>query len=175
MLIGAIRDPDHADMAISDLEKAGYSAEELSVIAQEKIREGRDHVDAAMEGAAEGATTGTVVGGLAGLLVGAGLFPGLAGLLIGGPIVAALGLTGMAATTAAGAITGALAGGLIGALVKLGVPEATAEAYNEIVEEGGVVIGVPLGSDDGANPRDILERHGAESIEEVVTKEESPA
>ena len=44
-------------------------------------------------------------------------------------IAAALGLTGVAATTVSGALTGALAGGLIGALTGLGFTKEDAELY----------------------------------------------
>jgi hypothetical protein len=90
--------------------------------------------------------------------------PALAGLFIGGPIAAALGLAGAAATTLSGAVTGAAAGGLIGALTGLGVPRETAESYDRTVEAGGVVIGLTVREHTAGEARGILERNGAQNL-----------
>ena len=45
---------------------------------------------------------------------------------------------------------GAVAGGLIGALVGLGIPESNAQAYEKILREGGIALGVVPRSDEEA-------------------------
>ncbi len=168
MLIAAFRDSDQADKAVTALHELGYKPDEFSVISNE-TRRPKEALQAPAEGAASGALTGTAIGGLAGLLTGAGVLPGLAGLLIGGPIAVALGATGIAAATISGAVTGALAGGLIGALQDLGVQADVAQAYNDVVKEGGIVLAVPL-THDKQRVRDIFDTHGASDVSEVAIK-----
>ncbi|MCC2631708.1 MAG: hypothetical protein K0S20_407 [Patescibacteria group bacterium] len=169
MLIAAFNDRAAADMAIADLETAGYSAKDLSVISkqQDKVVETDGAGDRAAEGALSGAATGGAIGGVAGLLAGAGIVPALTGLLIGGPIAAALGATGIAAATISGAVTGAVAGGLIGALTNLGLPEDTARYYETTVNEGGLVLAVPVREGEATDARDILENNHASQINTV--------
>lgn len=170
MILAAFADRDHADAAVGDLSEAGFEPSDISVITKEDKSGAKDMADNTAEGAASGATTGAALGGLAGLLAGAGVFPALAGLFIGGPIAAALGLGGIAATAVSGAVTGGLAGGLIGALTGMGVSEETAKSYDEVVNKGGVVVGVPA-RDGDTDARDILESHNATDITEVEIKE----
>lgn len=173
MILGGFGDRNDADRAIQELETKDYSTDDISVITQETKKvpaEMGDRVDSA-EGAASGAATGGAIGGLAGLLAGAGVFPALAGLLIGGPIAAALGLTGVAATTISGAVTGALAGGLLGALTDLGVNEETARAYNTTVEEGGVIVAVAVPDDEVAVVQTVIEAHGASDVTTIDAKD----
>jgi uncharacterized membrane protein len=168
MVLAAFDDREDADKAIQEFEKAGYNPKELSVITRENKDHAKDAVDNTVEGATEGAATGGIVGGLAGLLAGAGIVPALAGLFIGGPIAAALGLGGIAASTMSGAITGASVGGLVGALTNLGLSSEEAESYDKIVQSGGVVVGVPVKSEN--TPQTVLEANGAHSVNEVVLK-----
>jgi uncharacterized membrane protein len=170
MILGAFSDRDSADAAVEELQESGFEPSDMSIITKEDKHAAQDLADNTAEGAASGATTGGLIGGLAGLLAGAGIFPALAGLFIGGPIAAALGLTGVAAATASGAVTGAIAGGLVGALTGIGVSEETAQSYDEIVNAGGVVVGVPAREGDG-EARSILKSHGAEDITEVEIKQ----
>ena len=104
-----------AQRAVSDLEAAGVSHSDISIVANnsdnwfstdKKVDRDRDGVDDRAEGAGKGAGVGAGVGGAAGLLAGLGLLaiPGL------GPVVAA----GWLAATAVGAAAGAATGGVIG-------------------------------------------------------------
>jgi hypothetical protein len=181
IIMAAFDDRDDAGNAITELEDMGVDADDISVIASTNAKDVNRAAAAASnaddagtdmaEGAVGGATTGGAIGGLAGLLAGAGVFPALAGLLIGGPIAAALGLTGVAATTVSGAVTGAVAGGLIGALTGLGVSEEDAQAYEETIKSGGLVLAVPADTINGKDPRDVLEGHNAMSVSEVNVRE----
>jgi len=129
-----------ADHAITALEGLGYEASDISVVA----KEGEPTTDTDGHTVASDAATGGVIGGVAGLLAGVGAIPALAGLLFGGPIAAALGLVGAAATTVSGIVTGGVVGGLIGALRKVGIDEEDARRYEATINNGGVVLGVPV-------------------------------
>lgn len=143
LLFAAFNDHDDADRAFRELEDHGFSAHDLSLITHEKYHS-TGPLAGSMAGAAEGAATGGVLGGIAGALAGAGVIPALAGFLIGGPVAAALGLTGIAATAVSGAVTGAAAGGIVGALMGLGLSQSDAEYYERTVNEGGLLLIVPI-------------------------------
>jgi hypothetical protein len=162
-------DRPQANAAIEALAENGYNAKDVSVIMKDGSQttiEGNSIAD----DAAAGALTGGALGALTGLLVGVGAIaiPGIGGLLVGGPLVAALGLTGAAATTATGAITGALAGGLLAGLISLGVPEEQAHMYEQRIKEGAVLVAVPTTDRlSFAEVRNILHSSGADTINEV--------
>lgn len=132
-------DRDHALMAVRDLESAGFTQDEVSVMAAggtPGTSSGADVADTpdSASGAGMGATLGTLLGGGAGLLAGIGAMaiPGL------GPIVAA----GWLAATLTGGVAGAAAGGLLGSLVGSGVEEREAHVYAEGVRRGGTLVSV---------------------------------
>ncbi len=131
-----------AGQAVSDLEAAGLSSRDISIVASNAdnwYQGGRDmrtdRVDREgdrAEGAEAGAGIGAVVVGAAGLLAGLGVIaiPGI------GPVVAA----GWLAATAAGAVTGGIAGGIIGGLTQAGVSKDEAHVYAEGVRRGGTLV-----------------------------------
>jgi hypothetical protein len=165
-IVGIFSSRDHAEMAINDLRTLGIADADISYVYSsdgQTVTEdgGGTHAGA---GAASGATTGAVLGAIAGLAVANGILPGLGSLFVAGPLAAALGLTGAAATTAAGAITGAAAGGLVGGLVGLGVKEDEAKVYEEKVRLGGIL--VTARTNDPIGAREIFSRHGADEINE---------
>ncbi len=172
MVLGVFSLRDEAEMAIRELERAGFDPKDVSIIMKnrEEAREISDNTEANIAGGAvTGATAGGAIGALAGLLIGVGAIavPGVGALLIGGPIAAALGLTGAAAATASGALTGALAGGLIGGLLSLGVPETDARIYEDRIKEGGILLLVPVTDGNTDEAREILETNGADQIKIV--------
>lgn len=171
--LGVFSSRDRAEAAINALEVAGYAPQDISIVMKD-IEEGKDLANSTganmAEGAVSGATTGGIIGGIAGLLIGIGAItiPGVGALLIAGPLAAALGLTGTAATTAAGAMTGALAGGLVGGLSGLGISAADAKRYEDRVKEGAILVAVPdLAS--GSSSEDILTQQGAEDVQVITT------
>src|SRR5687768_473487 len=103
LVMGVFTDRSKSESAIANLmDKVYTTAEKISVITRdgdESAVATESKTEQVAEGTASGATTGGVLGGLAGLLVEVGLFtiPGLGAVLIGGPIAAALGITGGAA------------------------------------------------------------------------------
>lgn len=147
-----------AEAALKELEDAGYTSDDISVLMSDTTR-GREFAirssTKAPEGAAAGATVGGVVGAVLATLTAVGTLaiPGL-NLVAIGPVVA--GLAGLGA--------GAAAGGFTGALIGLGIPENEAKFYNKEIERGGVLIGVYAHDDRVKETKEILESAGAEKV-----------
>lgn len=168
-VIGIFDNKEDADHGLDELRDAGYNPKDISILMKNRdnmVENVSSPGTRVGEGAATGATTGAVLGGLAGLLIGIGAIsiPGIGAFLIGGPIAAALGITGAAATTAEGAMTGALAGGILGGLTGLGIPRDQAEVYERRVNEGAILVMVPLRRDDQDDVTDILEDNDATDV-----------
>jgi hypothetical protein len=131
-------DREHALQAVRALENAGFTQDEVSLMASNTASTTSTSttapVDDSPSGAGTGATIGTILGGGAGLLAGIGAMaiPGI------GPIVAA----GWLVATLTGAGAGAAAGGLMGSLVGSGVDESDAHVYAEGVRRGGTLVSV---------------------------------
>jgi hypothetical protein len=156
--IGGLREHGIADADISYVGGAGADGE----IDTTTVHTGDG--ESVAEGAGAGAVTGGVIGAIAGLVVANGILPGLGTLFVAGPIATALGLTGAAATTAAGALTGAAAGGLIGAITNLGASEEDAKVYEERVRSGGVLVAAEIGDHGENEVREVYTRNGADQI-----------
>lgn len=168
MVSGVFRDRGKASHAYNWLVNNGYTSNEINVLMSDETRKFYD-ADAksqikpdnkGVEGVATGGTIGTVIGATLGAIAAIGtsvLVPGL-GVVVAGPIVAGL----------AGGGAGAVTGGLVGGLIGLGIPESNATAYEKVLKEGGVVIGVtPRTSDDRGEIEDKFEELEADNI--VVT------
>jgi hypothetical protein len=152
-----------ASQAVRDLEAAGLSSRDISIVASNadnwykgqntrSDRHDKDHdgVDDRAEGAGAGAGIGAVVGGAAGVLAGLGMIaiPGI------GPVVAA----GWLAATAAGAVAGGAAGGIIGALTQAGVSKDEAHIYAEGVRRGGTLVTARVADGERTRYEAILDR-----------------
>lgn len=170
--IGLFKTTSAAEAAISELKGMGIDESDISYIyvtgegktvssdASENIADA-DSMGADMAGGAvTGAATGAVVGALAGLVVANGLLPGVGTLFVAGPLATALGLTGAAATTAAGALTGVAAGGIIGALSGLGMSDDEAKNYDQRIQKGDVLVATTADKDVSS----VLQNHGAEDV-----------
>jgi uncharacterized membrane protein len=133
-VVGAFDGPDAAERALNGLKAAGFTPEQVSVVAKDQTdtQELAGRTEMAGEGVAAGAVTGGVLGGLVGFLIGisALVIPGI------GPIVGA----GILLSTLAGAGIGAATGGLVGALAEHGVPEADARGYEAHVGAGRLLL-----------------------------------
>ncbi|MBO1073876.1 hypothetical protein [Roseomonas marmotae] len=155
---------EHALAAVRDLEAAGFSHDDLGIVASNADNTGLTDTTATHHDAADKTTSGTGIGATLGTLVGggAGLAAGLGAIAIPGigPIVAAGAL--VAALTGAGA--GALAGGLVGSLTGLGVSEADAPIYAEGVRRGGSLVTVRTNDARAAEAESILARHNPVDI-----------
>jgi hypothetical protein len=142
----------------------GYQESEISVLLSERSRETferavhNERVESNRDSSPKAEATGA-----AGVAVGAGLFAlaGLSlsglGLLAAGPLVAAL----------AGGGVGAMVGSLVGGLVGYGFPEESAKAYELVLQEGGVAIGVQ--PHDAADGGVIAEQFRSMKGENVLT------
>lgn len=158
-----------AERAVRELETAGLSHNDISVVASNadnwysgdksaagtksvtgRVDRDGDGVDDRAEGAGKGAGVGAVLGGGAGLLAGLGLLaiPGV------GPVVAAGWLVAMAAGAAAGGATG----GIVGALSQSGVSSEDAQVYAEGVRRGGTLVSARVPDADRSRYESILDR-----------------
>lgn len=175
MVLGVFHDRTQAEDAISELERLGYNPKDISIVMRDQGQAEELAADTGADvvgGATTGAVTGGALGALAGLLVANGILPGLGTVLIGGPIAAALGLTGAAATAVSGAATGALAGSLVGALSGFGLSDEEAKVYEQSIMDGGILVAVPTDLDGQLGVQDTLEGFGADQIR-VITSEDN--
>jgi hypothetical protein len=167
-MIGIFKSRGDAETAITELQDLGIAKDDISYLALDRQDEEAVTANAdtaagqAASGAASGALAGGVIGAIAGLVVANGILPGLGTLFVAGPIATALGLTGAAATAAAGTITGAAAGGIIGALSGLGVDEESAKVYEERIKGGDIAIAATVDNVDEGVATDIFNHNGAE-------------
>jgi hypothetical protein len=145
-----------AQQVVNDLEAAGLSANDISIVASNAdnwykpktgskamARKDKDHdgTDDRVEGAETGASIGAVVGGAAGLLAGLGILaiPGV------GPVVAA---GWLAATT----------GGIVGALTQAGISKEDAPVYAEGLRRGGTLVTAKVAESQRSRYEAILNR-----------------
>ncbi|MGE5041778.1 MAG: general stress protein [Candidatus Levyibacteriota bacterium] len=162
-ILGIFEKRTDVEEAISELRELGYNPQDLSIVMKDR-REAMEiskntGVGEMVGGAATGVATGAVLGGLAGLLASL-VLPGVGAFFIGGPIATALGLGGAAATTASGAATGAAAGGIIGALTSFfGMTHEEADRYNNSIQEGAILLAVPVEDDRVSEASDIFDEY----------------
>lgn len=128
-----------AEDVVRNLRDAGFSADEISVVARDDEAAGAvagASGDDVAAGTGIGAVTGGVLGGIAGLLVGAAAvaIPGI-GVVVAGPLAVTLGGAGL----------GAITGGVAGALASIGVSEEDASHYHERFEAGDILVIVAAG------------------------------
>ena len=166
-IVGSFDSFEEAQDVFRDLQSAGFSKEDVSIIANDASRRLSTRGDSLKDappsvgdtgsGAATGAAAGGVLGGAAGLVVGLmGLaIPGIGPIVAAGPLAAAL----------AGAGVGAVAGGLIGGLTSAGVSEDDANYYAEAVRRGGALVTVRADDARADEAARIMRTHGAVDIE----------
>ncbi|MES2749012.1 MAG: hypothetical protein V4606_01295 [Patescibacteria group bacterium] len=165
--LGVYQTRAEAESAIKQLIALGIQQDDISYVYSDKKGEMTDGTtgESMAQGAVDGGTVGAVIGGIAGLVVANGILPGLGSLFVAGPLAAALGLTGAAATTVAGAATGAAAGGLIGALTNMGVQETDANMYQSYIEKGEILVAART---DNPNAREVFEKTNAREIQQYT-------
>jgi Heat induced stress protein YflT domain len=164
---GVFNSEREAEQALSALKDAGFTPDQVSVVAKDtrgtqQMVERSDMAGAETTGATAGAFLGGLTGGVAGWLIGIGALaiPGI------GPIVAA----GALATTLGGAAVGAVAGGLLGALVGAGIPEDDARTYETHVKEGRILITTQANSSAQAQEaRDAFDRYDGSEVRAYET------
>jgi len=162
-VVGVFNSVTDAQKAVSALESAGISRDQISVIANKNATgyETGEGVDKASDVVAD-AGIGAAIGGVGGLLLsvaGAITLPVIGPILAAGPIAAAL----------TGAGIGAAAGGLVGALTESGIPEEHAKYYAEGVRRGDVLVTVNADASRIDRVRDILDEYDAIDVDERVS------
>ena len=152
-LITAFEDRDEAQVAVDELEQAGFKSNQIGfairgtdAIAGGMITDAEGTKDG--EGAAKGAAAGAAIGGILGALAFAAI-PGV------GPVMAG----GMLAGLAGGAAAGAATGGIYGAMSGLGASEEEAVFYQREFDSGKAIVTVCAG-ERRAEAENILHRHG---------------
>jgi len=168
IVTAVFRDRHDAEQAFEYLHTLGYLDSAIHVLMSDRTRSAISlpgETDEPRHQAGSMATEGMGVGGAIGTAVGATLaavaaigatvaipLTGGTSLFVAGPLLAAF----------VGGGAGAVAGGLIGALVGAGITEQNAQAYEEALRNGGIVIGVhPRNSDHAYAITDkFLELHG---------------
>lgn len=151
VVVGVYKTQEETLSAIRRLHEAGYTSDDISVLAKNPER--FDRVDAetpkaAASGAATGAVTGGVLGGAGALLASLGVLaiPGIGPFLAAGPIAATLG----------GIVAGSVAGGIVGALVGLGIDKGDAEQYEHALNNGDLLVLVKADVDRFDRVHDIF-------------------
>jgi len=151
-LIAIFDDRLEAEMAVRDLEVAGFKDDQIGyAIRGSDVGAGGMITDTSGTKDGRGAVAGAITGGLAGgalaATVTALLVPGVGPVVAAGALAMFLGYAG----------AGAAVGGILGAMVGLGVSEDEARYYESLFKEGKAIVAVK-----GATPtaQDILARHG---------------
>lgn len=159
LVIGVFYTRDRLETALADLRSAGFSHDQLGVIAR---GDSGDWTEPAMDtedgpavaaGAATGAVAGAGLGGIWALGIAAGMLPAI------GPVVAG----GILGSILASAAVGAAAGGFAGALIGFGLSEEEAHFYESEVSAGRMVLTVRAG-DRFALAASILEKNHAYEV-----------
>ena len=166
MVMGVFRDRYDSERAFDYLHGSGYLDSEINVLMSDRTKatfypkgeeERHSAGSLATEGMGVGGAIGTAVGATLAAIAAIGTsvaLPGV-GLIVAGPIVAAL----------AGGGAGAVTGGLIGGLVGAGMTEQNAQAYEEALRSGGVVIGVvPHSSESASNIQAKFKEFNGENV-----------
>ncbi|OCA87453.1 general stress protein [Pseudobacillus wudalianchiensis] len=135
-IIGVYETEKQAQTAVENLQRKGYSLEQISIVAKniEGLESNGEQVELKeTEGMMAGATAGGIIG-LAGFFVGmsALALPGIGPIIAAGPLLLTLG----------GAVSGAVAkaGDLNGALLEIGLEEEEARRYEEDVKKGKILV-----------------------------------
>ncbi len=139
---------DDAVAVVQSLESAGFSHDDISIVASNHdtryttagsgAGSGAAAADAGGTATGTGATLGTVLGGGAGLLAGIGALaiPGVGPVVAAGWLISTLTGAGIGAAVAGGV------GGIVGSLTHAGVSEEDANLYAEGVRRGGSLVTV---------------------------------
>lgn len=160
-IVGTYDNIQTAYAVANDLVSAGFSRNDLSIVAHDAKSEYAPYVDAnyvdTTGDAAKGAGIGAIIGGIGGLLVGLGALaiPGVGPVIAAGPLLATL----------TGAGVGAVTGGIVGALVDLGIPQEDANIYSEGLRRGHVIVIAQVPDASANQVTRLMERPGLVDIQ----------
>jgi outer membrane lipoprotein SlyB len=147
--VGIFEDQQHAVNAVHALTQAGFSPQQIVVVARDwKGHELPGPMIEAQHAADNGAVTGALVGASLGVAAGAviSLIPGLGVAVI--------------VLSAIGGLTGAAVGAYAGPFIALEMTEAEAQEHAEHVEQGRTVVVVKT-ADRQSEAESIMVEHGA--------------
>lgn len=148
VVIGVFADETQARHAIDELQRAGYTDDEVGYLTRATTDDTATQHDM-RNNAAPGAIGGSVLGGVLGAAASL-LIPGFGPAIAGGVLAATLG----------GMFIGASAGGLIGMLTGMGFSQDEGHFYQHELEAGRTIVTVK--SEDGAaDALNILRSNGA--------------
>jgi hypothetical protein len=157
-VIGIFATPQEAKTAVGELESAGFSRDQISIVTS-KTEASAPYLGPVVEtGSQEDVGEKAAIGAGAGFILGiaALAIPGIGPILAAGPLAAAL----------TGAAAGAATGGLIGVFTKEGIPEEAAQRYSKAVSTGRLMVAVRTDSSDVDSAAAILDRAGAIDVDE---------
>jgi hypothetical protein len=150
-----------AAQAARSLHALGISREQISVVAHSRAdeRELADRMDATPGVDLEDSRPAALLGEMGGHVLAAIAFvmPGIGPIVAGGPLAAVLG-------KAAGHAAGSLAAGLVAE----GLPHESADALQQAVAQGAVLLGVHVAAADVDRVRQSLSAAGATALETVT-------
>jgi preprotein translocase subunit YajC len=131
-VVGVFNDDDLTEKAIHALYDAGFTVDQVSLVAQGTGAADIIASDAEAMRATSGAKRGLAIGGIGGGVIGALI--GLGALVVPGvgPVITA----GWVGSLLGGAAAGAAMGGWIGSMARLNVPEDLAKNYAKEISEG---------------------------------------
>jgi hypothetical protein len=162
IILGLFDRPSTAAAAARALHGAGVDRDQISLVCRNHDEEGAlaEEVDATPGAEIEESRPAARLGELGGLVLATIAFvtPGIGPIVAAGPLSAGL-----------GEAAGHVAGGVASVLSSAGVDPTRAEALQEQVERGAILIGVHSTGDGGARARirEILQTAGARVVEEV--------
>jgi hypothetical protein len=151
VVVQSFRTETDATEAIRDLQAAGFTANDISIVAKDKDMAQGVATETGTE-AGEGMATGLVAGGVLG---------GIVAALAGASAVALPGVGWVIGGTLLGVLVGGAAGAITGGLIGMGIPEHEAQHYNERYKAGDVIVTV-VGGDREPEARRILQRDSAD-------------
>jgi len=157
-VVGLFDSRQNAQQAVRDLRQAGFTENQIGVVAREDATTETSKGTHAAEGAAIGVATGAGVGALWALGIAANVLPGI------GPAVSG----GIIASLLASAAGGAAVAGVAGALIGLGVPEEEARYYEGEVKAGRTLVTVKADGRAGEAWM-IMHKYGATRRDTVAT------
>lgn len=159
-IVGLFPTPQIAKTAVSELERAGFSRDSISVVTTDSTRTvSAPKVGPVPEtGSQEDVGEKAAIGGAAGFILGIAALavPGVGPILAMGPLAAALG----------GAAAGAATGGLIGVFTNEGIPEEAATRYSKAIGSGRLMVTVQTDASRVDEAAGILDRAGAIEVDE---------
>lgn len=135
-VVGVFDDDSLTEKAINALYDAGFTVEQVSLVAQGTGASDEIPSEAEADRAAGGAGRGIAIGGISGGVLSALLGLGALAVPGVGPVITA----GWVGSVIGGAAAGAALGGWIGSMARLNVPEDLAHQYAKQLSEGNCMV-----------------------------------